>query len=94
LIEIHVGSEVAGRNTHRLAVFGPGCIFGEIAMLTGGSRSASAVCVKPARLYVLRRDALRELQEQHPIIHGKIIANLSLHLATRVVATTEIVRGG
>jgi len=94
LVEIHVGSEVAGRSAHRLAVFGPGCIFGEIAMLTGGARSASAVCVKPARLYVLRRDPLLELQQRHPVIHGKIIANLSLHLATRVVATTEIVRGG
>jgi len=92
LIEIHTVVEGGGKNGERLAVFGPGCLFGEISMLTGRSRSAGAVCAEPARLYVLPRAALQELQARFPVIYGKLIANLSLHLATRVVETTEIIR--
>jgi len=94
LVEIKVDSTAADRGSQRLAVFGPGCLFGEIAMLTGGRRSASAICVRPTRLHEMRREALLELQAQHPVLYGKLIANLSLHLAKRVVATTDIVRGG
>ena len=86
-------SDAHGAATRRLAVFGPGCIFGESAMLMRGPRTADAVCVKPARLYELRRDALLELEGLFPVIHAKLIANLNLHLATRLAATTEIARG-
>jgi SulP family sulfate permease len=93
LIEIRVATDTPGGHTRRLAVFGPGCIFGETAMLMHGPRTADAVCVKPARLYELRRDALLELEGLFPVIHAKIMANLNLHLATRLAATTEIARG-
>lgn len=93
LVEIRVSTDVADRGSQRLAVFGPGRIFGETAMLTGGPRTADAVCVKPARLYELRHESLLELEGLYPVIHGKIIANLNLHLATRLMATTEIARG-
>ena len=93
LIEIRVATDAPGGLSRRLAVFGPGCIFGETAMLMRGPRTADAVCVKPARLYELRREALLELEGLYPVIHAKIIANLNLHLATRLMATTEIARG-
>ena len=92
LIEIHTTMEGGGRGSQRLAVFGPGCLFGEISMLTGMPRSATAVCAAPARLRMLPRGVLQDLQEHHPTLYGKIIANLSQHLATRVVQTTDIVR--
>jgi SulP family sulfate permease len=93
LIEIRVATDAPGGQSRRLAVFGPGCIFGETAMLTRGPRTADAVCVKAARLYELRREALLELEGLFPVIHAKLIANLNLHLATRLMATTEIARG-
>jgi SulP family sulfate permease len=93
LIEIRVATDAPGGHSRRLAVFGPGCIFGETAMLTRGPRTADAVCVKAARLYELRREALLELEGLFPVIHAKLIANLNLHLATRLMATTEIARG-
>jgi CRP-like cAMP-binding protein len=82
-----------GARSRRLAVFGPGCIFGETAMLTLAPRTADAVCVKPARLYELRREALLELEGLFPAIHAKLLSNLNLHLATRLIATTQIARG-
>ena len=93
LIEIRVTTDGPGAHSRRLAVFGPGCIFGETAMLTLAPRTADAVCVKPARLYELRREALLELEGLFPAIHAKLLANLNLHLATRLIATTQIARG-
>ena len=92
LIEIRVATTAQGGYSRRLAAIGPGCIFGEIAMLTRGPRTADAVCVKPARFYVLQRNKLLELERLFPVIHAKIIANLNLHLVTRLMATTEIAR--
>ncbi len=93
LIEIRVATDAPDGQSRRLAVFGPGCIFGETAILMRGLRTADAVCVKPARLYELRREALLELERLFPVVHAKIISNLNLHLATRLMATTEIARG-
>lgn len=93
LVEIRVNSDTANRTTRRLAVFGPGSIFGETAMLTGGPRTADAVCLTPTRLYELRQESLRELEDRFPAVYANIIENLTLHLAKRLMATTEIARG-
>lgn len=92
LIEIQVATAAQGGHNRRLAAIGPGCIFGEVAMLTRAPRTADAMCVKPARLYILQRDKLLELERLFPAIHAKILANLNLHLVTRLMATTEIAR--
>ena len=75
-----------------MAVLGPGCIFGEVAMLTGGHRSADAVCVQPAQLFELKHESLRALSNQYPAIHRRILENLNRHLATRLIAATQIAR--
>jgi len=76
----------------RMAVLGPGCIFGEVAMLTGGQRSADAVCVEPAQLFELRQESLHALGTRFPAIHSRILANLNRHLATRLIAATDVAR--
>ncbi|MNC89741.1 hypothetical protein D3C83_57210 [compost metagenome] len=61
-------------------------------MLTGGQRSADAVCVEPAQLFELSQQSLNALSTQFPAIHSQILANLNRHLATRLIAATEIAR--
>jgi SulP family sulfate permease len=90
-VEIRIGDGSAGKAT-RLASFGPGSIFGEVAMLTFGERSADAVCLKPTRLYELRRDALSELETHSPRLYARIMANLNAHLANRLVIATSTVQ--
>ena len=92
LIDIRIDTHQTAGGWRRMAVLGPGCIFGEVAMLTGGHRSADAVCVKPAQLYELRQESLRELSLRHPAIHSRILANLNRHLAIRLIAATEVAR--
>ncbi len=90
-VEIRIGRAGTGKST-RLAAFGPGSMFGEIAMLTSDERTADAVCVKPTRLYELRREALTELERRSPRLYARIMTNLNVHLANRLIVATGIVR--
>jgi CRP/FNR family cyclic AMP-dependent transcriptional regulator len=49
-----------------LTVCGPGQVFGELSLLDGGARTATAVCVEPATLLVLDRDDLLAFLRRHP----------------------------
>jgi CRP-like cAMP-binding protein len=91
MVEIRMSREGAGKLI-RLAAFGPGSMFGEIAMLTAKRRSADAWCVRPTVLYELRRDALLELERQSPALYARIMTNLSVHLANRLVVATDFMR--
>ncbi|HMR02949.1 MAG TPA: cyclic nucleotide-binding domain-containing protein, partial [Candidatus Competibacter phosphatis] len=50
----------------RLAVFGPGTLFGEVAFLDPGPRTAEATAMKPSELLVLNRADFSQLRETHP----------------------------
>jgi CRP-like cAMP-binding protein len=50
----------------RLAIYGPGTVFGEIAFLDPGPRAAEAVAVRPTELRVLNRADFNQLRETHP----------------------------
>ena len=90
-VEIRIGSDTAPGAT-RLAAFGPGSIFGEIAMVNAEERTADAVCIEPSRLYELTRDALAELARRSPALYTRIIQNLNRHLAARLIVATSTVQ--
>ena len=50
----------------RLAIYGPGTMFGDIAFLDPGSRAAEAVAVKPSELLTLSRADFDRLRDDHP----------------------------
>ncbi|HYH41874.1 MAG TPA: cyclic nucleotide-binding domain-containing protein [Burkholderiales bacterium] len=91
LVEIRTGEDGTGKST-RLAAFGPGSIFGEIAMLTTDGRTADAVCVQPTGLYEFKREALMDLEIRSPMLYARIMANLNVHLANRLIIATAIVQ--
>ncbi len=92
LVEIRVPRSSSKSGSRRLAVFGPGAVFGETAVLSRGTRSADAICVAQVRLYALAADALDDLERSAPAVFSKILANLNQHLAVRLRRTTEIAR--
>jgi len=47
---------------------GPGQLFGEIAALDGGERTAGATTISPVTAMVLSQNALKELIEKHPAV--------------------------
>jgi SulP family sulfate permease len=50
----------------RLAIYGSGTVFGEIAFLDPGPRAAEAVAVRPTELLVLNRADFNQLRITHP----------------------------
>lgn len=70
-----------------LNVYGPGEIFGELALLDGEPRSADAVAQEPARVFWLQREAFVAFLESHPRAAIAMLASLSRRIrhTTRVV---------
>lgn len=50
----------------RLAIHGPGTVFGDVAFLDPGPRAAEAVAVRPTELQVLNRADFNQLRETYP----------------------------
>ena len=51
----------------RLAAYGPGTVFGEIAFFDPGKRAADAVAVRKTQLLVLDHEAMSELNKNSPM---------------------------
>ena len=62
-------------------------IFGELALVGEGRRSASAECETDCEVIALGRDALRGLFEETPRIGYVVMANLASVLAARLKKT-------
>ncbi|MDE3230255.1 MAG: Crp/Fnr family transcriptional regulator [Chloroflexota bacterium] len=68
------GQEVA------LAVFGPGEAFGELALLDGQPRSASAIAIEPVESYTIQRGDFIAVATRRPRIALQMLATLSRRL--------------
>ena len=68
-------------------VYGPGEIFGEMALLDGEPRSADAIAQDAARVFWLQRDDFAAFLDSHPRAAMTMLASLSRRLrhTTRVV---------
>jgi sulfate permease, SulP family len=76
---------------HRIGSFSPGTVFGEIAFLDAGLRSAFAVADEEVVCHVLTLDTFERLRRERPDFAVTFLANLSLDLAHRLrTASTEI----
>ena len=78
--------------SRRLATFGQGVAFGEMALLDEGRRSADVVCDESCSVAVLSFDALHDLGEKFPTISQSIQANLARLLSRRLRAANAQIR--
>jgi CRP-like cAMP-binding protein len=69
-----------GRPIRRL---GPGDYLGEIALVFGGRRTATAVATKPSRLYVLDEAPFTALLRKQPRIEDKILTTVTERMRYR-----------
>jgi len=68
LFVILSGNVAVTRGGRRIGRLGEGDLLGEVAMLAGGPRTASAVVESDARLLVVPASAVHELVEQRPTL--------------------------
>lgn len=85
--EIRVSANSSQGQEMHLNVIRPGEILGEIALLDGGERSASAVATKATMLLVMPRDAFLKLLEQEP----SLASHFMVLLCQRIRWISEIV---
>jgi CRP-like cAMP-binding protein len=60
-----------------LNLLGPGEVFGEVALIDGGERTAEAVACEPVRLLVLDRGPLIALLEANPALMLRMLVTLT-----------------
>lgn len=68
----------------RLATFAPGTVFGELAILDPGPRSASVIADDELVCYALSDESFRSLSADAPNIAIKLLANLGRELSRRL----------
>ena len=73
-----------------LHVFGPGDVFGELALLDAGPRSADAIAQEPCELMLLSRTDFLQLVEAHPKVAIRLLQTLSRHLRRTNQQAAEI----
>jgi CPA1 family monovalent cation:H+ antiporter len=56
-----------------LAELGPGEFTGEMALMFGGRRNASAIASVPSRLYVMDKDGFTALLQRAPRVENKLL---------------------
>lgn len=68
-----------GRDTV-LGIMGEGEVFGEVALIDGGSRSATCIAIEPCDLLVLERSLFLKLLDESPAIAVKLLYVLAQRL--------------
>ena len=79
----------AERAAQRLVSFSPGAMLGEIALLDGAGRSATAQADTDVTLWALDRAALDGLYRDEPRLCAQVHRNIALHLADRLRAASS-----
>jgi CRP-like cAMP-binding protein len=78
---VAAGEAEAERAGRVVAAFGPGDVFGELALLTGSARSATVTARTEMVLLVLEPAAFRQALDAHPALAVKVLAAVGQHLA-------------
>ena len=75
----------------RLATFAPGTVFGELALLDEGRRSASVVANEELVCYGLTKTSFASLARKTPMVAIKLIAALGRELSARLRAANRTI---
>jgi len=86
-VSILAGNE---QGSARLATFGAGQFVGEMSLIDGKTRSASAYADSPVMALLLDAQGIAELTQRHPDIALKLMRNIARELSNRVRTSTAL----
>jgi CRP-like cAMP-binding protein len=89
LVKVMVSSEEGEEMV--LVTLRPFDTFGELSLVDGGPRSASAEAVEPTRVLVITRSILLELLEQHPTLTDALLRSLGSLVRRLTEQTADLV---
>ena len=81
-----------GDRSKRLVSFSPGVIFGEMALLDEGPRSADVVADEDSEMFQLSLSHFHILRREHPELATKLILNMAQWLSERLRVLSQEVR--
>ncbi|MEO8752262.1 MAG: SulP family inorganic anion transporter [Casimicrobiaceae bacterium] len=88
-----VAEDPAAKGKHRRVVtLAPGVIFGESAMIEGGTRSVTAIAESEVVTYSLSRSNFEAIHVRDPDLYRRISLNMLSHLSGLLRMTTGILR--
>jgi MFS superfamily sulfate permease-like transporter len=88
-----VAGDIDAKGKHRRVVtLAPGVIFGESAMIEGGTRSHTAVAEGEVVTYSLSRANLDAIYARNPDLYRRIVLNMVAHMSGLLRMTTTILR--
>jgi len=88
-----VAEDPEAKGKHRRVVtLAPGVIFGESAMIEGGTRSVTAIAETEVVTYSLSRGNLEAIHLRDPDLYRRISLNMLSHLSGLLRMTTSILR--
>lgn len=73
-----------------LATIGPGKTFGEMSLIDGQPRSASAIAMDDSRVLVLTEQNFRRLVDQHPRLGALVLSKLARLMSHRLRSTSAM----
>lgn len=82
----------SGITSRRLATFGPGAVFGEMAVLESRVRTSSARCDTQVTVWRITRTALDAMARDNPVLGAAVYKALARVLAGRLRETTRELR--
>lgn len=87
---VDIVKEDLGHNDKIIASLGPGNALGEMSLIDGEPRSASAIVHTPVELLVLTKDSYERLSEEFPRLWGKLVVRIAMVLSRRLRQTSGI----
>jgi CRP/FNR family cyclic AMP-dependent transcriptional regulator len=79
------GSAEVRKNGRKIATLGSGDFLGEIALISGGPRTATVTTTSESDILVLTDRAFRQLTRQMPSIHGSVLKAVSERLQANAI---------
>ena len=77
------------RGEEEVITLGTGAMFGELAMIDGSPRSATAIAMEKTDLLEVRREDLQQFFEEYPKIGLKLCLSMARLITSRLRATTN-----
>jgi len=69
---------------------GPGEVFNEVGVLTGGVNVVSVEALEPAKVFIVQREVLLSLVDKHPSLAKSIIENLAHRVLYAMNLVTDL----
>jgi CRP-like cAMP-binding protein len=87
---VRIGLEAQDGREGTLTILGPGRVFGELVLLDGAPRSATAIAMDPTVTVTLDRAAFRSLVDEDPAIREAVLSGVARWLRRVTDQVTEL----